>query len=233
MFGKIIYNKTLGSKDAYNHKHTGRNITLKKIVNIVLMAAAAAVLAGCSPSTITNEETSYIPDGAVIPSEAETTWTLPETKEYVIPENAPTGEAGGPGAMETTAVDYSMYPKDKQPVAAEPGDENKTLVILYRQTDLGLSQDFDSVDTCDADSLIEALSKNGAFKEGSKVTEFTVDDDKVGHLKLDKLDIYSTRDEDVVVAGIANTFIDNLQLKALELTVGDKSYGTLEFNTEY
>ncbi len=207
---------------------------MKKIANIVLMtAAAAALLAGCSPSTITNEETSFIPDGAVIASEAETTWTLPETKEYVIPENAPTGEAGGPGAMETTAVDYSSYPKDKQPVAAEPGDENKTLIILYRQTDLGLEQDFDAVDTCDAASLIEALAKNGAFKEGSKVTDFTVDDDKVGHLTLDKLDIYGTRDEEVVVAGIANTFIDNLQLKALELKAGDKDYGVLEFNSEY
>ena len=206
---------------------------MKKIINIVLMATAAAVLAGCSPSTITNEETSFIPDEATIPAEEETTWTLPETKEYVIPDDAPTGEAGGPGAMETTAVDYSMYPKDKQPVAAEPGDENKTLIILYRQTDLGLSQDFDSVDTCDADSLIEALARNGAFKEGSKVTEFTVDDSKIGHLTLDKLEIYGTRDEDVVVAGIANTFIDNLQLKGLELTVGDKNYGTLEFNSEY
>ena len=208
-------------------------LTLKKIANIVLMTAAAALFAGCSPSTITNEETGFIPDDAVIASEAETTWTLPETKEYVIPENAPTGEAGGPGAMETTAVDYSMYPKDKQPVAAEPGDENKTLIILYRQTDLGLAQDFDAVDTCDAASLIEALAKNGAFKEGSKVTEFTVDDDKVGHLTLDKLNIYSTRDEEVVVAGIANTFIDNLQLKALELKAGDKNYGVLEFNSEY
>ena len=206
---------------------------MKKIINIVLMAAAAAVLAGCSPSTIKNEETSAIPDEATIPAEEETTWTLPETKKYVIPENAPTGENGGPGAMETTAVDYSMYPASKQPVAAEPGDENKTLVILYRQTDLGLKQDFDSVDTCDADTLIEALAKNGAFKVGSKVTEFTVDDDKIGHLTLDKLDIYGTSDEDVVVAGIANTFIDNLQLKGIELIAGDKNYGTLEFNSEY
>ena len=215
-----------------NHR-SGRNTNLKKIINIVLMATAAAVLAGCSPSTVTNEETSFIPDEATIPAPEETTWTVPETKEYVIPDDAPTGEEGGPGAMETTAVDYSMYPKDKQPVAAEPGDENKTLIILYRQTDLGLSQDFDSVDTCDADSLIEALARNGAFKEGSKVTEFTVDDSKIGHLTLDKLEIYGTRDEDVVVAGIANTFIDNLQLKGLELTVGDKNYGTLEFNSEY
>lgn len=206
---------------------------MKKIVNIVLLGVAAAVLTACSPSTITNEETQFIPDGAIIPSEQETTWTLPETKEYVIPENAPTGEAGGPGAMETTAVDYSMYPEDKRPVAAEPGDENTTLVIIYRQTDLGLEQDFDAVDVCDAASLIEALSKNGAFKEGSKVVDFTVDDNKTGHLKLDKLNIYGSRDEDVVIAGIANTFIDNLQLKDIEITIGDKDYGVLEFNTEY
>lgn len=206
---------------------------MKKIVNMILLGTAAAMLAGCSPSTITNEETSFIPDGAVIPSEEETTWTLPETKEYVIPDDAPTGENGGPGAMETTAVDYSMYPADKQPVAAEPGDENTTLVILYRQTDLGLQQDFDAVDVCDADSLIEALSKNGAFKDGTKVVEFSVDDSKRGHLKLDKLDIYGTRDEDVVISGIANTFIDNLQLNDIEITIGDKDYGVYEFNSEY
>lgn len=206
---------------------------MKKIVNIILLGTAAALLAGCSPSTITNEETAFIPDGAVIPSEEETTWTLPETKEYVIPDDAPTGENGGPGAMETTAVDYSMYPADKQPVAAEPGDENTTLVILYRQTDLGLQQDFDAVDVCDADSLIEALIKNGAFKDGTKVVDFSVDDNKTGHLKLDKLDIYGTRDEDVVISGIANTFIDNLQLKDIEITIGDKDYGVYEFNSEY
>lgn len=206
---------------------------MKKIVNVALFAAVAAVLAGCSPSTIKNEETSFIPDDAIISTEEETTWTLPETKKYVIPDDAPTGENGGPGAMETTAVDYSSYPENKQPVAAEPGDENKTQIILYRQTDLGLKQDFDAVDTCDAASLIDALAKNGAFKEGSKVLDFTVDDNKIGHLTLDKLDIYGTRDEDVVVAGIANTFIDNLQLKGLELIVGDKNYGTLEFNSEY
>lgn len=206
---------------------------MKKIVNMILLGTAAALLAGCSPSTITNEETSFIPDGAVIPSEQETTWTLPETKEYVIPDDAPTGENGGPGAMETTAVDYSMYPADKQPVAAEPGDENTTLVILYRQTDLGLQQDFDAVDVCDADSLIDALIKNGAFKDGTKVVDFSVDDNKTGHLKLDKLDIYGTRDEDVVISGIANTFIDNLQLKDIEITIGDKDYGVYEFNSEY
>lgn len=206
---------------------------MKKIVNIILLGAAAAVLTACSPSTIKNEETQFVPDGATIPSEQETTWTPPETKEYVIPENAPTGVDGGPGAMETTAVDYSMYPEDKRPVAAEPGDENTTLVILYRQTDLGLDQDFDAVDVCDASSLIEALAKNGAFKEGSKVVDFTVDDNKTGHLKLDKLNIYGGRDEDVVIAGIANTFIDNLRLKDIEITIGDKDYGVLEFNTEY
>lgn len=210
---------------------------MKKLVSIAIFGAAAALLAGCSPSTIKNEETSFIPDGAIIETQNETTWTLPETREYVIPDDAPTGEFGGPGAMETTAVDYSMYPEGKQPVAATPEDENKTQIILYRQTDLGLTQDFDAVDVCDADTLIAALAKNGAFKDGTEVVEFTVDEDsngdKHGTLKLNKLDIYSSRLEDVVVAGIANTFIDNLWLKDIDIIIGDKDYGVLEYTNEY
>lgn len=210
---------------------------MKKLANIILFGAAAALLAGCSPSNIANEETEFIPEDAVIATEAETTWTLPETKEYVIPDDAPTGENGGPGAMETTAVDYSMYPADKQPVAATPEEENTTQIILYRQTDLGLSQDFDAVDVCDADSLIAALAKNGAFKDGTEVVDFTVEEDgngdKHGTLKLNKLDIYSSRNEDIVVAGIANTFIDNLWIKDIDIIIGDKDYGVLEYTNEY
>lgn len=210
---------------------------MKKLANIVLFGTAAVMLAGCSPSNIANEETSFIPDGAIIETEEDSTWSLPETSEYVIPDDAPTGEFGGPGAMETTAVDYSMYPADKQPVAATPEDENTTQIIIYRQTDLGLSQDFDAVDVCDADSLIAALAKNGAFKDGTEVVDFTVEEDsngdKHGKLTLNKLDIYSSRNEDVVVAGIANTFLDNLWLKDIDIIVGDKDYGVMEYTNEY
>ena len=206
---------------------------MKKLLNALLFVTAAVLLVGCKPSNISNQETDFIPEGAKIPVVQETTWKLPETVKYSIPENAETGEFGGPGAMETTAVDYSMYPEGKRPVAAEPGDENTTLVILYRQTDLGMDQDFDAVDVCDADSLIKALEKAGAFKEGTEVVDFYVDDDEVGHLVLNALNLYSLRKDEIVAAGIANTFIDNLGLKALELKVGDKDYGTLEFTREY
>ena len=172
---------------------------MKKMFSVaVIAAAAAALLSACTPSSITNEETQFIPEGVTIPHETTIGWTVPPTSKYVIPENAETGEAGGPGAMETTAVDYSAYPEGKRPVAASPEDANKTLIIIYRQTDLGLIQDFDAVDVCDADSLIESLAKNGAFKEGTKVEEFTVDADKNAVLKLNKLDIYSSRTQYVV-----------------------------------
>lgn len=196
----------------------------------MLLGTAAAILAGCTPSTIKNEETQFIPEGATIASETSEEWTLPETSKYVIPENAETGEHGGPGAMETTAVDYSVYPEGKRPVAASPEEENKTLIIIYRQTDLGLQQDFDAVEECNADTLIEALAKNGAFKAGSRVVDFTVDGENVGHLTLDKLSIYSTRDEDTVLGGIANTFIDNLGLSGLQITVGEEDKGTFEMS---
>ena len=201
---------------------------MKTIAKILLFGTAAAVLTGCKPSSISNQETMFIPEGAVIQEETTIGWTVPETSKYVIPENAPTGEAGGPGAMETTAVDYSVYPENKRPVAAEPDDENKVQVILYRQTDLGLKQDFDALDVCDAESLIAALEKAGAFKSGTEVVDFTVDGD-TGHLELSKLDIYKTHDEYVVLSGIANTFIDNLGLKKIEILVGGEDMGTYEF----
>ncbi|MDO4960483.1 MAG: hypothetical protein Q4E57_01305 [Eubacteriales bacterium] len=205
----------------------------KLLINILLLGTAVVMLTGCKPSNLKNDETMFIPEGAMIASEPETTWKIPETSKYVIPENAETGEFGGPGAMETTAVDYSMYPEGKRPVAATPEDENTTLVILYRQNDLGLMQDFDAVEVCDAESLIGALQRNGAFKEGTEVVDFTVGEDMVGDLTLSALNIYSTRDRNVVVAGIANTFIDNLQLKSINITIGDEDLGNFEFTTEY
>lgn len=203
---------------------------MKKLLNFVLLGTAAAIITGCTPSTIKNEETQFIPEGATISQETSESWTLPETSKYVIPENAETGEHGGPGAMETTAVDYSVYPEGKRPVAASPEEENKTLIIIYRQTDMGLQQDFDAVDECNADTLIESMTKNGAFKAGTKVTDFTVDGDNVGHITLDKLSIYSTRDEETVLRGIANTFIDNLGLSSLQITVGGEDKGTFEMS---
>ncbi len=200
---------------------------MNKIHTLFIVGAAAVLLAACTPSNLSNKETQFIPEGATI-AETSEAWTMPPTSKYVIPENAETGEHGGPGAMQTTAVDYSVYPEGKRPVAAEAGDENKTLVILYRQTDLGMKQDFDAVDVCDAESLIKALINCGAFKDGTEVEDFTVSGD-TGHLSLNQLNIYSGRDEYVVIAGIANTFIDNLGLKKLALEIGGEDYGTYEF----
>ena len=203
---------------------------MKKLVNLLLIGAAVILAAGCTPSTVNNQETQFIPEGAIVGTDSqETTWHMPETSKYTIPENAETGENGGPGAMETTAFDFSQYPEDKRPVAAEPGDENTTLIIIYRQGDLGMVQDFDAVDVCDAASLNASLEKNGAFKEGTEVEDFSVDDDGTGHLVLNQLNIYSARDKSVVLAGIANTFIDNLGVKKLEITVGDEDCGEFEF----
>ncbi len=200
---------------------------MNKIHSLFIVGAAAVLLAACTPSNLSNQETMFVPEGATI-AETSEAWTIPPTSKYVIPENAETGEHGGPGAMQTTAVDYSVYPEGKRPVAAEPGDENKTLVILYRQTDLGMKQDFDAVDVCDPETLIQALTDCGAFKEGTEVEDFTISDE-VGHLSLNKLNIYNGRDEYVVIAGIANTFIDNLGLKAVEIEIGGEDYGTYEF----
>ena len=40
-------------------------------------------------------------------------------------------------------------------------------------------------------------------------------------------------EEEEVVASVVNTFIDNLDLDALHLIVGDKDYGEMGFTSEF
>ena len=203
---------------------------MKALKYIAVLALSALTLYGCSPSTIEVETSQEIPEGAIMESSTLPKMTLPETTKYTIPADAETGEQGGPGAMATTQADYSYYPEDKRP---HEGDSEGTLVIVYKVVDGGIDQDFESVEVCDAQSLIDAMVRVGAIKEGTKVESFEVDG-KSAVLKLDQVSAVAYKaKEEAVAAGIANTFIDNLDLEEVQLVIGDKDYGKLSFSSEY
>ena len=111
---------------------------MKKFLNILMLSAAALMLFGCTPSTIRESGAPEdFPDGVVIEKNTTAAMTLPETSKYTIPADAETGENGGPGAMETTAVDRSYYPEDKQ--HGESVEENGTMIIVYIPGSNGIS----------------------------------------------------------------------------------------------
>jgi len=205
---------------------------VRKILYIAVIGMAAAVLAACTPSDIKASQSMEIPEGAILETGTRETWTMPESSQYTIPAEAETGEKGGPGAMATTAVDYSYYPSDKQPVIAD-GETAITQVIIYKAVLGGIDQDFDAVEECNAESLIDAMIRSGALKEGAEVLSFEVTD-RVGTLELSEMNgVFYKATEEEVVASVVNTFIDNLDLDALHLIVGDKDYGEMGFTSEF
>jgi len=105
---------------------------VKKSFYITALFVTVAVLSGCAKSNVHAVNETGVPEDALIVdmNATEETWTMPETSKYTIPENAETGEFGGPGAMETTAVDYSYYPESKRPKESEE-EETSTLVCYY------------------------------------------------------------------------------------------------------
>lgn len=210
---------------------------MKKWIRLLPVVLAAFALAACTPSNIKSEESMTMPqdvlkvekttkaDGETAASKAPSS-----TAAYSIPADAPTGEKGGPGMMETTTADAKAdYPEDKKAI----GEETGTVVCLYTLDETGVNQLFDSVDTCDADSLVAALVTNKVLADGTKAESFSVENG-VGKLKLNKLEgVYAKAKEEQLTACVANTFIDNLDLKSLSLRAGDKDYGTLTFTDEY
>ena len=135
---------------------------MKRFLNKLVIGAAAISLFGCTPSSIqeSNPDDMMMPDGVVIERNPTAAMTLPESSSYTIPDDAPTGENGGPGAMATTAVDYSYYPEDKRP--SESAEEQGTMIIIYIPGPKGITTSFDYVDTCDAESVLQALKNNNA-----------------------------------------------------------------------
>lgn len=209
---------------------------MKRFLNAVILGLTALTLFGCNPSS-SQESSSEIPsdeiEGLLIPRNTTAYMTLPETSKYVIPEGAETGENGGPGAMSTTAVDYSYYPDDKRPV--ESSEEQGTMIILYVPGAKGLTTVFDYVDACDAESVLQALKDNNALTGDVDLVSFEISEDgRSAEIEItDSTAVYAAASEDMVVTAVANTYIDNFSLDEIKVIVGGADMGTRGFSQEY
>ena len=207
---------------------------MKKFSKLLMLTAAAHMLFGCTPSTIRESGAPEdFPDGVVIEKNTTAAMTLPETSKYTIPADAETGENGGPGAMETTAVDRSYYPEDKQ--QGESVEENGTMIIVYIPGSNGISASFDYVDTCDAASVIQALKNNNALTDDIDLISYTPSEDgKSAQLEIsDATSVYAAASDKMVVAAVANTFIDNFGLDEIDVTAAGEDYGYMGFSQEF
>lgn len=210
---------------------------MKKAIRLLPLVLAVFTLMACAPSNIQSEETlpAGVPEDVVRVSKAAGEGTQKETMSstqstYSIPADAPTGVDGGPGVMQTNAVnDKGNYPTDKQIV----GEQSGTSICLYEIGDAGLSQLFDTVETADADSIVASMVENGILAEGTKVEAFSAAGG-VGTLQLNELKaVYEDAKEEEVVAAVANTFLESLDLSSLKLTAGGKDYGEQVYTDKY
>ena len=107
------------------------------------------------------------------------------------------------------------------------------MICLYAAANYGIYQLFDTVDVCDADSLIAAMINNDVVEADTEVEAFSNEGgDAV--LKLNTLKAgYDSASEEQIVTCICNTFIENLGLNSIELEVGGESYGQRTFVDDY
>lgn len=204
---------------------------MKKVLTYLAAAMAVVSLAACTPSNISSAESTAVPEG-VVASEGETMSLKDKpTVEYVIPEDAPTGVAGGPGVMETTAVDDSYYPEDKQ--SGSSAADAETVICLYEVDDTGVIQTMSEVASMDADTLIVAMVKEGILAEGTEVTAFS-QEGSTASITLNQLKpVYEEASEEQILACVVNTLTENMGLESLAVKAGDKDYGTQSFTNEY
>ncbi len=194
----------------------------KKATALILATAAVLTLCACGSSN-TEEGSAQIETS---------TFTLESTEStYSIPDDAPTGVDGGPGVMETQATTANAnYPEDKQ--YGETPSEG-TLVCLYGIANYGMYQIFEMVTEVDADSLIEVMLDDNII-EGDVTVEAFSNEGGDAVLVLSEAEAgYDYASEEQLVTSIANTFIENLGLSTLTLTIGDTEYGTLSFDPDY
>lgn len=97
----------------------------------------------------------------------------------------------------------------------------------------GLEQNMDAIDgkTLDAQLLMDKMAELGAVEQGIKVKSF---DFKDGVITMDLSELKDS-DNKLVVAAVANTFIQNYEAQSMKLTVNGKAVGgkDLVFNKEY
>lgn len=97
----------------------------------------------------------------------------------------------------------------------------------------GLEQNMDAIDgkELDAQLLMDKMAELGAVEQGIKVNSF---DFKDGVITMDLSELKDSGNK-MVVAAVANTFIQNYEAQSLKLTVNGKSVGgqDLTFDKKY
>lgn len=202
----------------------------------VLMAAflAAAAMTACTPSDISSRESSAVPEGVEMTKENTQTMSIKDkpTVEYSIPADAPTGVDGGPGVMETTAVDDSYYPEDKRSGGTETQSEG-SVVCLYTVDDTGITQTMADVPALSAEAIITAMVDNGILTQGTKVLSYAQDGDSAS-LTLSELGaVYTDAKTEEILACIGNSLTENLGLESVDIKVGPTDYGPQSYTNEY
>lgn len=194
---------------------------MKKLVSIVMAMLMAALICGCSQSTInvTNEaETDPAGNVYYAPTTAETTKFEPITHEYVIPEGAT-----GPADVTLHGDEYSNYPSDKQPETLE----DYVQVMYYWIGKDGIQSDFDIVmgKECTAENLTEVLVNDGVLIEGTELLSFEVNGTE-GIAEFNLLTgVYEEATIEQVAEAIADTFCENLDLEQVSVKWVDDVYG--------
>lgn len=205
---------------------------MKKRVTILTAALAVFALSACSPSNISSAETSPVPEGVVAATEEEDSFSIKDipTEEYTIPDDAPTGVAGGPGMIETSAVDNSSYyPEDKQ-----SGNESDTVpVCLYAVDDTGVVQNMADAASSDADGIIAAMVDEGILAEGTEVSAFSQEGTTASITLNQLVPVYAEASEEQILACVVNTLTENLGLESISVKAGEQDFGEQVYTNEY
>ena len=203
----------------------------------MIALAAAAALSACTPSDISSAETTAAPPEGVVETQQEQELTISlkdkPTVTYTIPADAPTGVDGGPGVMETTAVDDSYYPEDKRSSGETVAEASEGVHALYTVDDTGVYQVMADVSDTDAKSLIAAMVENGILAEGTSVESYS-QEGTTATISLNQLKpVYEKASEEQIMACVVNTLTENLNLESIDVKVGDKDYGQQSYTDDY
>lgn len=167
---------------------------MKKGTVFILFAVLALCLSACSPTTSKPQTAAQSSDTAEMPE-------VPMT----------TGGAS-----------------DKVP---DPNVEPVAIIAVYHGSDVedGLVQSMDSLtsEDMDAQEMVDKLIEYGVLTEGTEVLSFTIDgegENAAGTLDLNQAVSEEGASDEMFLAEVGNTFIENYELSSLKLLVNGANY---------
>ena len=117
---------------------------------------------------------------------------------------------------------------DKVP---DPNVEPVAIISVYHGSDVedGLVQSMDSLtsEDMDAQEMVDKLVEYGVLTEGTKVLSFTIDgegENAAGTLDLNQAVSEEGASDEMFLAEVGNTFIENYELSSLKLLVNGANY---------